>query len=146
MLGATDATHAEETPAQRPGAHDAEPLLSEQIAARILDRLTASLNMQVSVATPSGRVLTSTDPELVGARHALARDAVQRGETVDAAEPHPGGVSAPLIFEDEIVGALILHGDPAHGHEIVGVVKTLAELLIHQVYIVEQIHRQEQLR
>jgi carbohydrate diacid regulator len=55
-------------------------------------------------------------------------------------------VSAPLVFEDAIVGALVLHGDPVHGREIVGVVKTLAELLIHQVHIVEQVYRQEQLR
>jgi carbohydrate diacid regulator len=146
MLGATNDTGSAQPPAQRSRAHDAGLLLSEQLAARILDRLTASLNARVSVAAPSGRILVSTDPALVGTRHPLAREAVRSGETVDAEEPPPGGVSAPLVFEEEIVGALILHGDPAHGHEIVGVVKTLAELLIHQVYIVEQVHRQEQLR
>jgi carbohydrate diacid regulator len=55
-------------------------------------------------------------------------------------------VSAPLVFEDEIVGALVLHDEPSRGREIVGVVRTLAELLIHQVHIVERVHRQEQLR
>ena len=146
MLGATNDTDSTEASTQRSGARDAEPLLSEQMAARILDRLTASLNAQVSVASPSGRVLASTDPELVGSRYPLARAAVRSGETVDAREAQSSGVSAPLVFADEIVGALVLHGDPAHGHEIVGVVKTLAELLIHQVYIVEQVYRQEQLR
>jgi carbohydrate diacid regulator len=146
MLGATNDTDTFESAAQHSGAHDAESLLTEQIAARILDRLTASLDTQVSVATPSGRVLASTDSELVGARSSLARAAAQRGETVDAHEPEPGGVSAPLVFEDEIVGALVLHGDLAHGREILGVVKTLAELLVHQVYVVERVHRQEQLR
>jgi carbohydrate diacid regulator len=121
-------------------------LLSEQVATRILDRLTASLDAQVSVTAPSGRVLASTDPELVGDRQPLARLAIQTGAIADAHEPGAGGVSAPLVFEDEIVGALILHDDPAHGHEIVGVVKTLAELLIHQIYVVEHVHRQEQLR
>jgi carbohydrate diacid regulator len=146
MLGATNDTDTFESAAQHSGAHDAESLLTEQIAARILDRLTASLDTQVSVATPSGRVLASTDPELVGARSLLARAAVQSGKTVDAPEPDSGGISAPLVFEDEIVGALVLHGDLVHGREMVGVVKTLAELLIHQVYIIERVHRQEQLR
>ena len=146
MLGATNEADTPGARARRSSAHDAGALLSEQIAARILDRLTASLDTQVSVATPGGRILASTDSELVGVRSSLARAAAQRGATVEAHEPEPGGVSAPLVFEDEIVGALVLHGDLGHGHEIVGVVKTLSELLIHQVYVVERVHRQEQLR
>jgi carbohydrate diacid regulator len=146
MLGEMDDTDTAEALARRSGARDAESLLSRQIAARILDRLTASLDAQVSVAAPSGQILASTNAELIGARSVLARAAAQRGETVDAHEPDPGGVCAPLVFEDQIVGALVLHGDLAHSHEIVGVVKTLAELLIHQVYVVERVHRQEQLR
>jgi carbohydrate diacid regulator len=146
MLGATNDTDTFEAVAQRLGTHDAESLLTEQIAARILDRLTASLDTQISVATPGGRILASTDAELVGTRSSLARTAARRGETVDAHEADAAGVCAPLVFEDEIVGALVLHGDLAHGHEIVGVVKTLAELLIHQIYVVERVHRQEQFR
>jgi carbohydrate diacid regulator len=146
MLGATNDTDTAEAATQHSGTHNAESLLSDQIAARILDRLTASLDSQVSVAAPSGCVLASTDPELVGTRHTLARKTVRSGEIAEADEPRTGDVSAPLVFEDEIVGILILHGDPARGHEIVGVVKTLAELLIHQVYIVERVRRQEQLR
>jgi carbohydrate diacid regulator len=146
MLGGTGDSETAEAPAQRSGADDPPPLLSDQLATRILDRLTASLTAQVSVTAPSGRVLASTDPGLVGARHHLARAAAGSGEIVDSCEPTVGGVSAPLVFEEKIVGALVLHGDPAHGREIVGVVKTLAELLIHQVYIVEQVYRQEQLR
>jgi carbohydrate diacid regulator len=130
---------------QRAGLHDVASLLSDRIAARILNRLVASLDKHISVAGPTGRTLVSSDPQRVGQRHPLALGALRGGAVVERGEPDPG-VSVPLVFEDEFVGALVLHGDPSHGREIIGVVKTLAELLIHQVYIVEQVPRQEQLR
>jgi carbohydrate diacid regulator len=145
MVGVYGDSEIEGLPAQHAGVHDAASLLSDEIAARILKRLVASLDKQVSVAGPSGRILVSSDPQRVGVRHPLAIDALRAGAIVEAGEPDPG-VSAPLVFEDAIVGALVLHDEPSHGREIVGVVRTLAELLIHQVHIVERVHRQEQLR
>jgi carbohydrate diacid regulator len=130
---------------QRSVKHDATALLSDRVAERILSRLVASLDQQVSVAGRSGRVLVSSEPRWVGAQHPLALDAVQSGQIVEATAPEPG-VGAPLVFEDAIVGAVVLHDDSGHGRQIVGVVKTLAELLLHQVYVVEEVYRQEQLR
>jgi carbohydrate diacid regulator len=145
MLGATNDTDSGYGPSQRAGVYDAASLLSDEVAARILNRLVASLDTHVSVAGPSGRILVSSDPRRVGQRHPLALAALRGGSIVEAGEPD-AGVGAPLVFEDAIVGALVLHGEPGEGRRIVGVVRTLAELLIHQVYIVERVHRQEQLR
>lgn len=145
MLGGTRDDEDAESAAGHPGARDPEASLTEQVAERILDRLEASLSKQVSVAGPSGRVLASSDPGLIGARHPLALAAARTGQIVESGEP-TGGVCAPLVFDDAIVGALVLHDDPDHGREIVGVIKTLAELLIHQINVVERLHHQEQLR
>jgi len=145
MVGMDADTETTGTLERRSLVHDAASLLSDDVATRILNRLVASLDKHVSVAGPSGRILVSSDPKRVGERHPLALDALRGGAVVEAGEPDPG-VSAPLVFEDALVGALVLHDEPSHGREIVGVVRTLAELLIHQVYIVEQVYRQEQLR
>ena len=145
MVGVEKDGYTAERLWQRSVDRDATALLSDQIAERILNRLVASLDQHVSVAGRSGRMLVSSEPRWVGARHPIAVDAVRSGQIVEATEPEPG-VGAPLMFDDTIVGAVVLHDEPRRGREIVGVVKTLAELLLHQVYVIEQVYRQEQLR
>jgi carbohydrate diacid regulator len=122
-----------------------EPSLTEHVAARIVSRITLSLAQSVSLADPSGRIIASSDTSLVESRPLVAVQALSSGRVEEANGQDPA-LSAPLMFDDDVVGALILHDQPDHGREVIGVVKTLAELLLHQIYVIEQVSHHEQLR
>ena len=116
--------------------------LSTDAARRILDRVATSLNTPVSIADASGRVLASTDPTRLGARLEVAERAIAAGE---AAERRDRGeaMSLPLVYADAVVGAIVLDGVDGQGHELARVAKTLAELIIHQMTVIEQLPRQK---
>jgi carbohydrate diacid regulator len=120
-------------------------VLTAQVATRIIDRVATSLGKRVSLADLSGRIIASSDVGLIGSRPSLAFRALGSGQIEEADEQDPG-LSVPLVFDDHVVGALVLHDHPSHEREVIGVVKTLAELLIHHIYVVEQVGQQEQLR
>jgi carbohydrate diacid regulator len=121
------------------------PALTEHVAARIVSRITTSLGRSVSLVNRSGRIVASSTGGLVGFRSSVGVRAIESGqiEESDGRDPQLG---VPLVFEDEVIGALILHDQLSHGRDIVGVVRTLAELLLHQIYVIEHVGQQEQLR
>jgi carbohydrate diacid regulator len=120
--------------------------LTPDVADRIVVQAVAGIATDVSVTLPTARVIASSDPERVGICHPLARHAVASGDvavTEDGSEP---GVGIPLVYDDAIVGAVVLHVDPRRGREVIRIVRTLAELLIHQATVIDRLPDQKRLR
>ncbi|MCC6179077.1 MAG: helix-turn-helix domain-containing protein [Chloroflexi bacterium] len=127
------------------GTPRADTVLSTGTASRIVERAGASLGISVSVTRTSGRVLASTRPDLVGDRLPLAVECLARSHTADITEGE-ADVSQPLVYDGVVVGAIVLHGEPGHARGIIRVVGALAELLIHQVTVVDRLAQRDRLR
>lgn len=117
--------------------------LSRQIAQRIADRIRDALDKPVSVTDTTGVVLASTRQRLHNTPIACAQEAIHAMTPCNEAGPGGTLLSLPLVYNDAPVGALVLHDlesiDPATAR----VVQTLAELIIHQMTVVEQLPRQQ---
>jgi carbohydrate diacid regulator len=118
-------------------------LLSGDIAQRIVDRVANGLEKQVSVADVSGRVLASSDPAFVGMRHGVAAQALTADELIEVAEAQLVSIGLPLKYADAVVGAIVFSDTQRQSREIVRVAKTLAELIIHQMTVIEQLPQQK---
>jgi carbohydrate diacid regulator len=115
--------------------------LSSAIAQRIVDRVATGLDMQLSVADATARIVASTTAELVGTWHAPAARAIATGAAVEDADGFIG-IGLPLCYAGQVVGALMLNGAAQHRRELAQVSRSLTELIIHQATVIEQLPRQ----
>jgi carbohydrate diacid regulator len=111
------------------------------VAQRIVDRISTGLDAPVSIADAAGQITASTTTNLVGAWSAPAARAVAAGELV---ENRDGvlTISVPLVYANQVVGALVFDDAPQHWKDLAQVARTLAELIIHQATVIEQLPRQ----
>ena len=120
--------------------------LNTDIARRIVDRVAAGLDKQVGVVDAAGRILASTDERLVGLRLPSAERAIERGAAVEDGEQLLAGISLPLTYAGAVVGAIVLGDMSPQGRELGQVARTLAELIIHQMTVIERLPRQTWIR
>lgn len=89
--------------------------LSQELAQRVIDQVAPTLEFNINVMDPTGRIIASTDPARLGSTHAVAR-AVAGGEpgiVHDGGSPaERPGVNLPLRLGGEIVGVLGITGPP----------------------------------
>src|SRR4051812_20286358 len=100
--------------------------LSYEVAQRIVDRVSAGLEEDVSVVDRSARILASTNPALIGTSPELAARALVARAPIEAGDSGKG-VGVPLIYVDDIVGALVLHGLAQNRVDVARVSQAFAE-------------------
>lgn len=111
------------------------PILSRPVAERIIDRVSAGLNLAVSVADSTARVLASTE------RHRVGEQSPAAAALLAGAAPDGGDAGRPLAYADRTVGAIVLHSTSPDS-PVLQVASTLAELIIHQLVVLDQLpHR-----
>ncbi|MDN6177770.1 MAG: hypothetical protein L0J08_04380, partial [Micrococcaceae bacterium] len=73
--------------------------LSPELAQRVIDQVAPTLEFNINIMDPAGRIIASTDPARIGSTHAVAR-AVAAGEpgiVHDGASPaERPGANLPL--------------------------------------------------
>ena len=116
--------------------------LSRRIAQRIVDRVSSGLEYTITVTDLRGRGLASSEPHLVGVHAPIAVAAIAHGQLIKDEHAQPGGLSVPLVYADRLVGAIIIDDVSQYAHDIARVAKTLAELIIHQTAVIEQLPQQ----
>src|SRR5262245_61527932 len=104
--------------------------LTHNLAQRIVDWIAISFDTDASVADPSARIIASTDPNLIGRTHPVAQRALASGALSEGRDVQLAGSSLPIVFDDAIVGAIVLNDTSPRGRDIAYVAKTLAELMI----------------
>ncbi|GAA1360654.1 hypothetical protein GCM10009596_17760 [Arthrobacter rhombi] len=89
--------------------------LSRELAQRVIDQIAPTLEFNINVMDPSGRIIASTDPARIGDLHAVAR-AVASGEPRivhdDGSPTERAGINLPVRLEGGIVGVLGITGPP----------------------------------
>jgi len=114
-------------------------VLTPAVANRIVHRVSEGLATNASVTRRPGVIVASSEPSLVGSNAPAAVAVLDGASATSAAAASDSALACPLVYDDEIVGALVLHGDLAQLTSSMRLAKTLAELLIHQATVIDQL-------
>lgn len=126
--------------------HHVTPVLTLQLGERIIDRAASMLPTPLSIADCSATVLASSRPGARGKHDPLAERAVARGILTEAADGSDAGIGVPLSYDDIIAGAIVLHAPSDEARIVAGVIRALAELMIHQAMVIEHLPQHQLLR
>lgn len=116
--------------------------LGQQIALRIVERISASVQKPIFVTDVAGTIIASSNGQSPSIVRKIAIQAI--GDEAIAQETNGTGnlVGLPLVHGGRIAGAIVLDEVLAHNDEIVSMARTLAELIIHQMRVVDQLPHQ----
>jgi carbohydrate diacid regulator len=112
-------------------------ILTHHLAQRIVDWLAISFDAGASVVDPAARILASTGLHLVGQIHPVARRAIADGVLSEDDGGPLAGISLPIVSANAIIGAIVLNDTSPRGREIASIAKTLAELMIRQMTVID---------
>lgn len=111
------------------------PPLSRELAQRVIDQVAPTLEFNINMMDPSGRIVASTDPARIGSMHAVART-VAAGEPGIVHEAGPAseraGVNLPLRLHGDIVGVLGVTGPPERVAPVAQVLVLTTALLLER--------------
>ncbi len=110
--------------------------LNQSIAERMVERFSDGVHGTISVVNPSATVLASTNPAFVGTCMPPLDSAAATGISAES-------ISLPIAYMNHVIGGIVIHTLRQHGEELAYVVKSLAELIVHQAAITEQLAHQQ---
>ncbi len=102
-------------------------MLSQHIAEKIRAKVGGLVNRELSVVEPRGMVMASNDPSV--------------DEMIDLQQT-PWAI--PFQYGGRVVGFIVLREAMPNHDEITPLVRSIAELVMHQSILIEQIPRQEE--
>ncbi len=102
-------------------------VLSQHIAEKIRAKVGSLVNRELSVVEPRGMVMATNNPKV--------------DEMVDLAET-PWAI--PFNYGGEVTGYIVLDRELSNQDEITPLVRSIAELVMHQSILIEQIPRREE--
>lgn len=118
-------------------------MFGQPMALRIVERISANVQKPIFVTDASGNIIASSN----GMSPSIVREIAMRAMRDEAIAQETNGagsiVGVPLVHGGQIAGAIVLDEVTPHNHEIVSMARTLAELIIHQMRIVEQLPHQK---
>jgi carbohydrate diacid regulator len=117
--------------------------LKQAIAQRIVERVSAGIGKPVSVTDTAGIALASSNAQLVGRFIACAARAIAERRLCHDDGDQGALVCLPLTYVDATVGAIALHDSDSNDPSIGRVSQSLAELIIHQMTVVERLPSQQ---
>lgn len=117
-------------------------ILTHHLGQQIVDWLAISFDASASVADLSAHIIASTDPHIIGRMHPLAQRAIMSGGLSEDDATQFAGISTPILAANAVIGAIVLNDISPHGREIASVAKTLTELLIHQMLLLDPLAQQ----
>ena len=116
--------------------------LQRQVALRIVERVSAGVQKQIYITNSAADVVAGGEDAALGTRNDVAARAIA-GATLARAEAAAGcALGLPLVHGGQIVGAIVLDNVSPQGEELAYTVCALAELIIHQMTVIERLPRQ----
>ncbi|MEZ8608849.1 sugar diacid recognition domain-containing protein [Vibrio sp. 10N.222.51.C8] len=129
--------------------------LNEMIAKQIVERTMKIIPHSINVMDNKGRIIGSSDPTRLYQKHEGAVLAITESRVVNideaTAEHLKGvkpGVNLPILFQDNVIGAIGVSGTLQQVHHFGELVKMTAELIVEQAVLMSQVewnkrHREE---
>ncbi len=128
--------------------------INEIIAETIVNKIFAILGKEIVLSDAGGNVLASTDLSKTHKNYSQMQQAAHSGKVMEVGqegigfikEPLPMGVILPLIYSGEVVGALYVQDEPSNYNKYSSIVKTAAELLLHQTMVIDNIPYKDRIK
>ncbi|MGL6258427.1 sugar diacid recognition domain-containing protein [Vibrio sp. WXL210] len=129
--------------------------LNELIARQIVERTMKIIPHAINVMDNQGRIIGSSDPIRLHQKHEGAVLAITESRVVEideaTAERLKGvkpGINLPILFDQQVIGAIGISGTLEQVHHFGELVKMTAELIIEQAALMSQVewnkrHREE---
>jgi carbohydrate diacid regulator len=122
--------------------------LSEQLAQKIVDRMTKVIPYNVIITDEQGIIIGSGDLKRINKFHSVAKKVLEIKEMIEIPSNDPSvgvnsGVNVPIFFEGKLVGVIGIAGDPKVVKPFSELVSITAELLINQEYVLNEVKAKE---
>jgi carbohydrate diacid regulator len=112
------------------------------IASRIVERISASVQKPVYVTDADGEITASSNGMVPNDVREIAGQAIAIGAIVRKPKGSGSSVALPLVHGGQIVGAIVVEAVNPQNDDVVFMARALAELIIHQMLVVEQLPHQ----
>jgi carbohydrate diacid regulator len=120
-------------------------MLTSELANSIVQETMNRLNHNINIVNTEGYIIASGSPSRVGKLHLAALEAIRSGQTIIVTEHNQQqwddarcGMNMPVSFQDQIVGAIGITGEPAQVAEFAQLVRMTTELMINQAFQIPQ--------
>src|SRR5690554_4621555 len=120
-------------------------MLTSEIANNIVQETMDRLDHNINIINTEGYIIASGTPSRVGKLHIAALEAVRIGQTIHITEQNLHlwdgalcGINMPVSFQDQIVGAIGITGNPEDIAEFAELVRMTTELMINQAFQIPQ--------
>ena len=127
--------------------------LNRELAQKIVQETMEVLGKNINIMDQKGIIIASGDQSRVDDFHEAAAEVIEKGEIINntaaEAEHYQGtkqGINLPIKFNDEIIGVVGITGQV---NEVAGygkIVKNMAELILKQEMLFEEINRKNKVR
>jgi carbohydrate diacid regulator len=125
--------------------------LTPHLAQKIVDRTIKILNRNINIRDKNGIIIASGNPERINTIHEMAMEPIKKEKALkvskEEAKDLPGveaGLDLPIYFNDKVIGAVGIQGEPQEVEEYSGLVKMTVELMLQQTCYLEQVQLKEQ--
>src|SRR3989338_5139092 len=114
----------------------------------IVSRLSAVLDHKIAVTSLTGNIVADSDLSNFDKFVPSSIAAVQKGASIrlpsDEIDGLPGWV-IPLKHREKLFGTLIIRNDPAPAEDVIPLAKSLAELLLYQMLIMDRLAQENRM-
>ena len=125
-------------------------MLSVDLAKSIVDKTTSLLGIMVNIMDAKGYVIASGNTDRIGTYHSGAARVIASGKpmTISAEQARSmegvaPGITLPIIFRDQIIGAVGMTGDPKVVEKYGELVRLTTELMVEQASIKEELYLEQ---
>lgn len=131
----------------RKGVHGVKIL--EHIAQDIVEKTSEILQYPISITDNEGIIIGSTDKSRIGIFHQPSLEVIKKNVVVDCKNEIEKkilpGVSAPLKFNNKVIGVLGIVGDPREVEKYVQLVKNQVEMMCQEAFRNEMFELKEKM-
>jgi len=128
--------------------------LNEFVAETIVNKIASLLSREVMLADVNGNVLDSTDLAKTHKNYTQMHQAAQSSNITEVGKEDVGyikdplaqGVILPLAYSGDVVGTLYVQDEPSNYNKYASLIKTTAELLIHQTMVIDNVPYKDRIK
>ncbi|NOU92090.1 hypothetical protein GC093_02420 [Paenibacillus sp. LMG 31456] len=120
-------------------------MLTKDIAENIVRETMHRLHRNINMMDIEGEIIASGDSKRLGERHEGALEAIRTGKPLIIDEANRMhwkgslcGINVPIVFREQIVGAIGITGQPEDVSEFGEIVKMTTELMLNQRILTSQ--------
>jgi carbohydrate diacid regulator len=121
----------------------------EHIAQDIVEKTSEILQYPISITDNEGMIIGSTDKSRIGIFHQPSLEVIKKNTTIDCKNEIEKkilpGVSAPLKFNNKVIGVLGIVGNPREVDKYVQLVKNQVEMMCQEAFRKEMVELKEKM-